>query len=130
LLFGKRNAKHDRRVSNLISSVDVFKLLFMLPQSRTQIPSWHLEAEAARRRYGERLAAQVRTYKCCSQKKRDVPRRHQILLKSVMCDCDLEFMPKMNLMANDIFMMSSLLFPPGRKRFNWRRRLFSGEIAR
>ena len=57
-------------------------------------------------------------------------RRHQILLKSVMCDCDLEFMPKMNLMANDMFMMSSLLFPPGMKRFNWRRRLFSGEIAR
>ena len=55
-------------------------------------------------------------------------RRHQILLKSVMCDCDLEFMLEMNLMAHYIFMMSSLLFPPGRKRFSWRRRLFSGEI--
>ena len=48
----------------------------------------------------------------------------------VMSDCDLACMPEMNLMAHDIFMMSSLLFPPGRKRFNWRRRLFSGEIAR
>ena len=48
----------------------------------------------------------------------------------VMCDCDLACMPEMNLMARDIFMMSSLLFPPGRKRFSWRRRLFSGEIAR
>ena len=46
----------------------------------------------------------------------------------VMCDCDLACMPEMNLMARDIFMMSSLLFPPGRKRFSWRRRLFSGEI--
>ena len=55
-------------------------------------------------------------------------RRHQILLKSVMCDCDLECIPEMNLMARDIFMMSSLLFPPDRKRFSWRRRLFSGEI--
>ena len=73
LLFGKRNAKHDRRVSNLISSVDVFKLLFMLPQSRTHIPSWHLEAEAARRRYGERLAAQVRTYKWGFKKKWEAP---------------------------------------------------------
>ena len=46
----------------------------------------------------------------------------------VMCDCDLACMPEMNLMARDIFMMSSLLFPPGRNRFSWRRRLFSGEI--
>jgi len=35
-------------------------------------------------------------------------RRHQILLKSVMCDCDLACMPEMNLMARYIFMMSSL----------------------
>ena len=57
-------------------------------------------------------------------------RRHQILLKSVMCDCDLACMPEMNLMAHYIFMMSSLLLPPGRNRFSWRRRLFSGEIDR
>ena len=59
MLIGKRNAKHDRRVSNLISYVDVFKLLFMLPQSMGYALSWHLEVAAAQRRCGERLAAQV-----------------------------------------------------------------------
>ena len=67
----KRNAKHDRRISNLISSVDVFKLLFMLPQSRRHILGWLLKLGEGRFWCGERLESQVKTYKWGIQKKRE-----------------------------------------------------------
>ena len=73
LLFGKRNAKHDHRVSNLISSVDDFKLLFMLPQSRRHILGWLLKLGEGRYWCGERLESQVKTYKWGFKKKREVP---------------------------------------------------------